>query len=146
MIPQILFQYLLPENATGSSSKRIGITGIAVTIILVIILWITMPLILESFFSKYVESIFAIQIILIGAIPLTINSVISPKLLGIGKSRYVFFGVLFYVGVQTVSILTLGLTYSTLGLSISIVLALSSQASYLLLVDKFIISKMTKNP
>jgi len=146
IIPQILFQYLLPENATGVSHTRIRYTGIFITFALVVILWFAIPSILSNLFPKFVESIFTTQIILIGAIPLTINALIGAKLLGLGESKYVFYGVLFYLGVQTISIFTLGLSYSTIGLAISIVLALSSQASFLLLIDHFVIRKITKNP
>jgi len=146
MISQILFAYLLPQKATGFSHTRIGYTGIFLSIVLVVILWATMPFILVNLFPKYAESMLAIQIILIGAVPLTINSVVGAKFLGLGQSKYVFYGVIFYLGVQTISIFTLGLTYSTVGLAISIVLALSSQASCLLLIDKFVISKIAKTP
>jgi len=145
IIPQILFQYLLPENATGVSHTRIRYTGIFITFALVVILWFAIPSILSNLFPKFVESIFTTQIILIGAIPLTINALIGAKLLGLGESKYVFYGVLFYLGVQTISVFTLGLSYSTIGLAISIVLALSSQASFLLLIDHFVIRKIKKN-
>ena len=146
VIPQILFQFLLPENAIGVSHSRIRYTGIIVTFALVVILWFVTPSIISNLFPKYVESIFTTQIILIGAVPLTINALIGAKLLGMGESKYVFYGALFYLGVQTISISTLGLAYSTIGLAISIVLALSSQASFLLFIDHFVIRKITKNP
>ena len=146
VIPQILFQFLLPENAIGVSHSRIRYTGIIVTFALVVILWFATPSIISNLFPKYVESIFTTQIILIGAVPLTINALIGAKLLGLGESKYVFYGALFYLGVQTISISTLGLAYSTIGLAISIVLALSSQASFLLFIDHFVIRKITKNP
>jgi len=145
IISRILFQYLLPQNATGFSHTRLKYTGIVLTIVFTLILWVAMPFILSNFFPKYVESISAIQITIFGAIPLSITSLVGAKLLGLEQSKYIFYGVLIYLVVQTVLIFTLGLAYSTIGLAISIVLAISSQASYLLLVDKFIISKMTKN-
>jgi len=145
VIPQILFQYLLPENAAGISHTRIKYTGIIVNIVLVVILIVAMPFILPNFFPKYVESISAIQIILIGGVPLTINYVVGAKLLASGQSKYVFHGVLLYVGILTISIFTFGLAYSTMGLAISIVLALSSHALFLLLIDQFVIRKIGKN-
>ena len=146
VIPRILFDFLLPEKAIGISHTRIRYTSVIITIVFVVILWFVTPSIISNLFPKYVESIFTTQIILIGAIPLTINSLLDTKLLGLGESKYVFYGVLFYIGILTLSILTLGLAYSTIGLGISIVLALSSQASFLLLVDHFVIRKKTKNP
>ena len=145
VIPVILFQYLLPEKATGVSHTRLRYTGIIVTFVLVVILWFATPSIISNLFPKYVESIFITQIILIGAIPLTINALLEVKLLGLGESKYVFYGVLFYLGIQTISIFTLGLAYLTIGLAIGIVLALSSQASFLLLIDHFVIRQITKN-
>jgi len=145
MIPQFLFQYLLPEKAAGTSHTRLEYTGIIVTIILVVIIVVAMPFILQNFFPKYVESVLSTQIILIGAIPLAINYLVGAKFLGLEQSKYVFYGVLFYVGVLIISIFTLGLAYSTVGLAISIVLALSSHTSFLLLMDHFVIAKMAKN-
>lgn len=143
MIPDVLFHYLLPQNSGGKLHNRLRYTGIIIMVIVVTIFIMMIPFIVTTFFPKFIESTIPIQIIVLGAIPLSISSVIAPKLLGSGQSKPIFFGVLLFVGVQTIAIVFLGSIYGTFGLAIGIVLALSIQAFYLVISELFYRSKMT---
>ena len=142
IVPQILFVYLLPQNATGFSHTKIKYFGVIASVGLALILLVMMPLIVNTVFPKYSESIMAYQITIFAVIPLSISAVISPKLFASEQSKHIFYGVLAFLSIQFSSIVTLGTIYGINGLAISIVLGTSFQALYLIIANRFFIKKV----
>lgn len=132
MVPTIFYHYLLPEEASGTHSKRLGRGGFVVSSILAIGFVVTVPWIITTFFPNFTDSILAAQLMSMGIIPMTVTSTLSSRFLGMERSRPVFIGAVIYVATQYITIVILGNIFGMVGLALSLIIALTVQAVYLL--------------
>lgn len=132
MIPTILYHYLLPQEASGNHSRKIGVGSFVISSILAAIFVAAVPWVITNFFPNFVSSIFPAQIMSIGIIPMTVTSILSSRFLGMERSRPVFIGAAIYVATQYTTITILGKMFGIVGLALSLVIALTVQSVYLL--------------
>jgi O-antigen/teichoic acid export membrane protein len=136
MVPTILYHYLLPQEASGIHSRKIGIGAFAISSILAICFVAVLPWIIKSFFPNFVDSIFPAQLMSIGIIPMTVTSILSSRFLGMERSKPVFIGALIYVLTQYTTIIILGNMLGIAGLALSLLISLTVQSLYLLAADR----------
>lgn len=136
MIPTILYHYLLPQEASGIHSRKIGIGAFAISSILAIGFIAAVPWVIENFFSNFIDSIFPAQIMSIGIIPMTVTSILGSRFLGIERSKPVFISAAIYVAIQYTTIIILGNMFGIVGLALSLLIALTAQSLYLLVADR----------
>ena len=136
IIPASLFQYLLPRFSKQSEPKMATYIGFIMAGISAIVLFFCIPSVLITFFPKYVEGITGSQIMTLGVIPMTANSILNSKLLGKEQSKYVLIGAAVY------SSSFLGLSYflggllGLTGLGVSLVISLLLQTLTLYVASK----------
>ena len=104
MIPISLFQYLVPEEASGKKKTKLRIVGFVVSSGLAFLLFLFSPFIVNNFFPQYIKSIDAIKIMSMGMIPLSITYLINSEFLAKGKTRGVITGAIIYQTLQLVLI------------------------------------------
>jgi len=143
IIPVIVFQYILPLDASGNSNKMLKKLIIIFSVCLAIISILLAPIILPILFPEYSESIKIIQIVSITVIPATIVITFVSKFLGRGDSKIVLIGSGIFLGIQIPSIIILGENFGINGAASAIVLGYSIQALYFFLIDRFYIKNDT---
>jgi len=138
LLPNIVYQYVLPHDASGNPNKKLKKAIILVSVFLTILGISLSPVVLPVLFPKFKEAIEVIQIISLAIIPISINLVYTSKFLGNGKSKVILVGSGIYLLVQILGILFLGKLYGINGVSAALVLAATSESVYLVTIDRFI--------
>jgi O-antigen/teichoic acid export membrane protein len=133
IIPLSLYYYLLPEESSGKNKKNIKILGVGLASLAAICSIIAVPFIVTKLFPSFFESIVVVQIMCIAVIPSTVSAVLNASLLGHGRSSVVLIGGIIYMAVLIAALLLLGQIFGVWGLAVTLVLAQSMQAGYLLI-------------
>jgi O-antigen/teichoic acid export membrane protein len=134
VIPGSLYQYLLPQEASGIDRKGVRRIGLVLSIVFAAILFFTLPLIIEQFFPKYIGAIPVAQLMVFGIIPLTMVSLINSQLLGKEKSKLVLIGSAIYISSLLILLYILGSHFGLLGLGMAIVISSSIQCAVLWII------------
>jgi len=138
LLPNIVYQYILPHDASGNPNIKLKKLTILVSVFLAILGISLSPVVLPVLFPQFKEAIEVIQIISLAIIPFSINLVYTSKFLGNGKSKVILAGSGIYLLVQILGILSLGQLYGINGVSAALVLAATSESVYLVTIDRFI--------
>ncbi|MGI0015697.1 MAG: lipopolysaccharide biosynthesis protein, partial [Nitrososphaera sp.] len=77
VIPISMFQFMLPQESTRVSNKKIIVVGPAIAAAFAVIFYFTIPRIVESFFPHFLESIGSAQIMVFGVIPMSVSAVLT---------------------------------------------------------------------
>jgi len=141
IIPSMVFQYILPHDSSGNSNKKLKKAVIVFSIISAILGITLAPILIPIFFVEFNESINLIQIISLAIIPSTIIMTYTSKFLGIGKSKIVLIGSVIFLSIQIPSIFIFGNIVGINGVAVSLVIASSAQATYLILIERFLQKK-----
>ena len=136
IIPANVYRYILPQDASGTSTGKLKKATIFITIILVIIAIFVTPIIMPIVFPKYTESTEIIQIMALSVIPSTIGSMYTSKLLGNEKSLTVLIGSLIYLVSSIIGIFILGNMWSINGVAITLVISATVQMTFLIIMSK----------
>ena len=134
IIPSIVFQYTLSQDATGNLSKKIKKISIGSSIVVACLGIVLSPIVIPIIFPDYVEAIQLIQIISLVVVPSSIILAYNSELLGKEKSRFVLIGQGVSVSVYLVGLLTLGLIIGINGVAISLVLSSICQAIFYIII------------
>ena len=134
IIPNIVFQYTLSQDATGNLSKKIKKISIGSSIIVACLGIVLSPILIPIIFPDYVEAVQLIQIISLMVIPSSIILAYNSELLGKEKSRFVLIGQGISVSVYLGGLLTLGTIIGINGVAISLVLSGICQAIFYIIV------------
>ncbi len=137
ILPQTVYQFLLPKYSTGYSNPKIKIGTIISSVALAILGFILAPLIVPVFFPQFTQTAEIIQIISFAIIPISINLMLNSEFLGRNYSKLVLWGAVVYVTVQIVCIIILGEIFGINGVAASLVLGATSQTIFLVLAGKF---------
>ena len=143
IIPSIVFQYTLSQDATGNLSKKIKKISIGSSIMVACLGIVLSPILIPIIFPDYVEAIQLIQIISFMVIPSSIILAYNSELLGKEKSRFVLIGQGISVSVYLVGLLTLGAIIGINGVAISLVLSSICQAVFYIIVIRHLKNQET---
>jgi len=100
------------------------------TVLLTIISIFLAPIVIESWFPKFSEGIFPLQILIISLIPLSFTAIFSAKLQA-KESTKVGLTAIIRIGSLLVLIALLGNLYGLLGLSIAVLLSICVNTIFL---------------
>ena len=144
ILPTTVFQYILPHDASGNPNLGLKKWLIIIAVVVAILGIIVFPIISTIFFPEYEESIPVIQIISFAIIPYTITIIYSSQFLGMGNSKVVLVSSLIFLGVLIPLIIILGDIFILEGVALAMVLGYTSQAIYLIFIDKILKNKTKK--
>jgi O-antigen/teichoic acid export membrane protein len=136
VVPASLFQYLLPQEASGTERRGIKKLGLIVSITLSVVSYFSIPYIIQWLFPNYVQAIASAQIMVLGIIPLTLNSIMNSRLLGRENSIPVLIGSAVYITSLVSMLVMLEEVLGLIGFALSLVVSLSLQSLTLWLVQK----------
>ena len=128
VVPEIVTKYTLPEDASGTNTKKIKLLTVGFSIILALIGVFFIPQILPIYFPEYTESINIIPIISISIIPTTISTLYISQFLGKEKSGHIVIISVISFLILAVGIVTLGQIFGVIGLAYSLLISDSVRA------------------
>jgi O-antigen/teichoic acid export membrane protein len=135
MIPISFYQYLVPEEASGSKKNRLRLYGICLSVILTVVLFICSPYIIKMFFPNYIASINSMRILSLGIIPMMAIGILNSRFLSLNRTIYIVIGSAIYQSLQICLMIYLGNQLNINGISLAVVFALSAQALVLTYVN-----------
>ena len=136
IVPVMFYHYLLPKDARDESNTNLRKYIMLFSIIICILAIILSPVVIPILFPEFTESVPVIQILSVAIIPFTASAILNSKFFGMEKTKFVLVGSIILVSVQIPSIIALTTLYGINGAAVSILLANTSQAIYLILSDK----------
>jgi O-antigen/teichoic acid export membrane protein len=137
LIPSIVFQYVLAQDASGVSTTKLKKITI-ITSIIIAILGITIaPTILPMIYPKFENSGEIVQIMSVAIVPRTISLMLVSKFLGFEKSKFVLIGSGIYLVVQIPLIFLLGEIMSVNGIALALVIGEICLTVFLVIVNRF---------
>jgi O-antigen/teichoic acid export membrane protein len=136
VLPNIVYQYILPHDATGNRNNKLKVVTILFSVCLAIASIFLAPLVLPYFFPKFVNAVEILQILSIAVVPLTINLMYTSRLLGDEKNKMLLVGSGIYVASEIISILGLGGSFGVKGIASAIVIASVAEMIFLVSVGR----------
>ena len=133
IMPSIFYKYLLPEEATGTKNKQVKIIIIIFSIFMSILGIFIAPILIESFFPKFVEAIDAIKIMSLVVVPGSISLILESQFLGNEKSKIVMIGTGISLAILTSGMIILGSWIGISGVAWSLVLATTVKTIFYLI-------------
>ncbi len=131
-----VYQYIVPQYASGISNTKLRSGTILLTALLSIIAIFTAPIIIPIVFPDYDESIQVVQILSIMAVPQIISMMYRAQFVGYEKNKYVVFGSVLGLSIQIPSIIILGWNFGINGVAIAMLLSSSIGCSYTVFINK----------
>ena len=140
LLPLSLHSFLLSEESSGKSHKKISIIVIIISIVIAITMIFLAPIIISSVLPKYSEGIPSLQILILSLIPLSIAAIINAKLQSQGSTK-VGYSALVRIGSLVILIIILGSQFDLIGLSLSVLFSSILYSMFL----AYIFKKESKN-
>jgi O-antigen/teichoic acid export membrane protein len=137
VVPLSIFQFMLPRESTRMANKKLMVIGPAVAVAFSMTFYFTIPWIIESFFPHFAESIPSSQIMVFGVIPMTVNAIMTSKMLGRETSQPVFIAAIVYLLTLSLLFLFLGQELGLMGLGIAVLASLTLQSIALFIMSVF---------
>jgi len=122
VIPGILHSFLVTEESSGTTHKKISYLVILGSIAVAVLAIFMAPFLVNEFFPKYSEGILSLQILVLTIIPQSIFSIFIAKLQARESTRMGFSAIVMIVTLMTL-IAILGDLYGLIGLSLAVLLA-----------------------
>lgn len=144
IIPNVMYQYILPQEASGNPTVKIKIIAILFSIVFAIFGYFASPVLLPMVFPKFVEAIQIIQIMSFAIIPGTINMMFMAKYLANEKPRIIVIGSIIFIITQVIGIFVLSELFGIYGIAAAMVIALSFESIFFGITERvFFIKKIT---
>ena len=137
IIPTIIYQYVLPQDASGNPNVLIKKLTILISIGITIIGIIVSPTIVDLMFPKFLDAVIIIQIISLAVIPGTINYMYISKFLGNLQNKVVLISSGVFLSTIIIGIRVLGELYDVHGIAVAFVLAGTLEAIFLIICNKY---------
>jgi O-antigen/teichoic acid export membrane protein len=144
LIPSIIFQYIVPQDAIGNPSIVLKKITVLVSVMIAILALIFSPIIIQIMFPAFIEAVSIVQIIALAVIPGTIKYMYISKFLGNLKNKIILFSSIIFLTFISLGMVILGQLYDVQGIAIAFVLANTAEAIFLLIADKFYNTKKDK--
>ena len=133
VFPIALYSFLLSEESSGRSHKKITQMLILLSVILVVAVIILSPIFINQFFPLYSEGIFSLQIMIISLIPLSFIAVLNAKLQAKESTKIGYAGII-RLGTLLVLIFVLGDWLGLVGLSLAILISVILNCIFLVVL------------
>lgn len=135
ILPNVIYKYTLPHDASGKSTFVIKKLTVLISIGITVLGVILSPIVIPAFFPNYIEAIPAIQILSFHPIPATLGLMIISKFLATEKNRVVLIGVIISLTVNIGGVIILGSILGIIGAALSFVLSSTANCVYLFAVN-----------
>jgi len=137
LIPSIIFQYIVPQDASGNPSIVLKKITVLISVVIAILALIFSPIIVEIIFPKFIEAVSIVQIIALAVIPGTINYMYISKFLGNLKNKIILASSIIFLISIILGMAILGQLYDVHGIAAAFVLANTTESIFLVIINKF---------
>ena len=137
LIPSIIFQYIVPQDASGNPSILLKKITVLISVIIAILALIFAPIIIQIMFPGFIEAVSIVQIIALAVIPGTINYMYISKFLGNLKNKIILVSSIIFLISIILGMTILGQLYDVQGIAAAFVLANTAESIFLVIVNKF---------
>ena len=137
ILPEVVSQYTIPQDASKNSTKSIKIFSVIIAIVLVIVTIFTAPIIIPILFPEFEDAITIIPIIAISIIPMTITYNYISKFFAMEKTRIILVSYLIEIIILIPGIIILGDLMGVMGLGIIFVISTTAKASFLTIINYY---------
>ena len=137
LIPSIIFQYIVPQDASGNPSIVLKKITVLISVVIAILALIFSPIIVEIIFPKFIEAVSIVQIIALAVIPGTINYMYISKFLGNLKNKIILASSIIFLISIILGMAILGQLYDVQGIALAFVLANTTESIFLIIMNKF---------
>jgi O-antigen/teichoic acid export membrane protein len=127
LLPNVVFQYVLPQDASGATNKKLKKYTIVVSGIITVLVIAAVPFVIPAFFHEFNETIEVAQIMSLALIPSTLSLIYTSEFLAIEKNKIVLISSGLSVLVLIMGILTLGKYFDVIGMAVAVIIARSSE-------------------
>ena len=121
--PEIVAKYTLPEDSSGTNTKKIKLLTVLFSIILALIGIFIVPQVLPILFPEYAGTLEVVPIISLCIIPTTISTLYISQFLGNEKSGHLVLTSIISIIVLVIGILSLGQMFGMFGLAYSLLIS-----------------------
>lgn len=132
VLPNIVYQYVLPHDASGNRNTRLKMMTVLFSVGLSILSVFLAPITLPFFFPKFTDAVDIMPIMSIAVMPVTINLMYMSRFLGEEKNKLLLVSSGIYIAAQTISILVLGDLFGVRGIAAAIVIASFTEMAFLI--------------
>tara|TARA_B100001540_G_scaffold309204_1_gene325046 strand:- start:2801 stop:3955 length:1155 start_codon:yes stop_codon:yes gene_type:complete len=136
MLSSISFKYLLPQDSSGVSNKKLKKIIILISIGISLLGFFVLPKIIPIFFPKFIDTVDAIGIMSIAVVPEAITMLYISKFLSNENSRYVLIAKILALSTIIIGFIYAGPIFGIVGLAAIMVCSSIFQASFLAAVEK----------
>tara|TARA_B100001167_G_scaffold989_1_gene626 strand:+ start:327 stop:1481 length:1155 start_codon:yes stop_codon:yes gene_type:complete len=133
ILPGIVFNYILPQDATGHSTTQVKKITLLFSVGFTLIGIFLIPPLMPIVFPEFTEAVTLLPILSLSVIPIAIQSIFTSKLLGQEKTKYILMGYLISISILFPGIIILGNEFGAEGIAISFVLSQTATAIFLVL-------------
>jgi O-antigen/teichoic acid export membrane protein len=137
VFPEIVAKYTLPEDSSGTNTKKIKLLTVLFSIILALIGIFIVPQVLPILFPEYAGTLEVVPIISLCIIPTTISTLYISQFLGNEKSGHLVLTSIISIIVLVIGILSLGQMFGMFGLAYSLLISDIVRAVMLFLFTHF---------
>ena len=137
----IVFKFLLSNDASGNPNKKLKKWTMVISVGITIFGIVIVPYFIAIMFPKYLDAIDAIKIVSIAIIPATIHLIYISKFLGSEKSKFVLMSTLISLSSIIIGMIILGPIWGINGIAFAYVIATSSEAIFLVIIDRKYLKK-----
>jgi O-antigen/teichoic acid export membrane protein len=146
LLPTIVYQYTVSQDATGNRSTIIKKLSIISSIILAICGVMLSPFIVPILFPEFTDAVGIIQIISFVVIPYSVNMTYISKFLGQERGKIILIGQAVSLGIYITGLLTLGSVIGINGVALSLLFSAIGQMIFYICTDKFFINSKIFRP
>jgi len=136
IIPVVVVQYTLTQDASGVSTYRLKKMIVGLSIIMALSGLFIVPNVLPTLFPKFEHAITIIQILSLAIIPRTISMMYASKFLGTEKSRVVLIGAIIVLTIQLPLIFILGTQIGINGVAVAVLVSDLALMLFYMIVKK----------
>lgn len=133
VFPIALHSFLLSEESSGKTHKKISLVIIVASCFIVILVILFSPFFIDTFFPKYSEGILGLQILIISLVPLTVSAIFNAKLQA-EESTKIGYSAIVRIASLLLLIALLSETYGLIGLSLSVLISTSLNTGFLFFI------------
>ena len=129
----VFYKYILTQDSSGIDLKKLKLIAILISVLMSIGGIILGPIIIDTFFPKYLDTKIVIQVMSINVIPATVAYILQSQLLGNEKSKIVLIGTGISLFILVISTIILGLNFGIIGVAISLIISSSTKVGFYLI-------------
>ena len=137
VFPEIVTKYTLPEDSSGTNTKKIKLLTVLFSVVLALIGIFIVPQVLPILFPEYAGTLEVVPIISLCIIPTTISTLYISQFLGNEKSGHLVLTSITSIIVLVIGILSLGQMFGMFGLAYSLLISDIVRAVMLFLFTHF---------